>query len=361
MPRLSPELRWSIIGLRKKGKSIQSIANDLRVNVKTVARWVGRFAATKDALPCKSTGRPKLLSRDQAATSLDLLMTKQHGGSGGVAKELWKQRITSKHVHGRTVLRAVHMAAKERGKRLVYWRKKPKQDLTAKNKQQRLDFAKANLRRSWLTTMFTDRKKFAFKYPGEKVAKQQWAFVGEEPTARAVSHPQVVNLYLGITVYGATAAHAVAGTSKVKSPFTTKKGQPARNITAAEYTEVLGDHLLREGQCLFSVNGISCWTFQQDNDPSHNSAASIIKRNPRGASLLLHWPPNSPDLNPIENFWDWACRKVDEKGCKTFEDYKQELISTLERPPRGLLANLIKSMPKRLAEVIRLGGSRIHY
>ena len=78
-------------------------------------------------------------------------------------------------------------------------------------------------------------------------------------------------------------------------------------------------------------------------------------------SLLQQWPGNSPDLNLIENVWSWVDRRVNEKGCSTFEEYKQEVRTQFAAYPRSMLTSLYNSMPKRLEEVFKEGGRRIKY
>lgn len=211
--------------------------------------------------------------------------------------------------------------------------------------------------------MFTDRKKFLFKHPGVGVKVVQWVKRGSKPRAYSVSNPMSVNVYAGITKYGVTKSHVVAGTSKHKSHYKNLKGQVSRNITAAEYHDVLTNTLLPEGGKIFSANGISHWVLQQDNDPSHRAAANVVDswndKHSSSATILAHWPPSSPDLNLIENCWAYVQKRVDAQGHETFESFMDAVKYEVENIPKTMLNKLFKSMPKRVARVLELEGERL--
>jgi hypothetical protein len=293
------------------------------------------------------------------------LLLEPGGTADGVANKLLSMGLTSKKVGKKTVIRAARRVAVSEGNQLRVLRGKPAKQLTADTMMKRLAFAKINKTRNWGNVMFTDRKKFMFCHPGAKVSRVTWALKGFESQAYTVNHPQVVNLYAGITKHGITPCHIVAGSSKHKTEHKNKKGDKARNITQSEYAVVLNVTLLPEATKIFSTQGIESFVLQQDNDPSHRDANTPVAqwnaKHKSSIQVLKHWPPNSPDLNPIENVWAYVQAKVNALGCKSFDEFKQAVLDGIKAVPKSIINNLINSMPKRLAKVIETGGGKTKY
>lgn len=357
-------LRWDVIHTWQQLGNIRETAETLGISCQTVSHWVSRFKKTGGVTPRKSTGRPRILSGKSAQLALELLLSEQHGGTEAVAKELHARNITPNKVHAVTVRRSATLAAEMEGKPIKFARGRPRSALSEETKKKRWDFGKANRKTNWARVLITDRKRFYFRYPGSRVKLARWIRKGERVEARCMSNPQCLNVYLGISKYGVTGCHVVAGSSKRKSLYCNKKGQPARNITAAEYRHVLKSTLLPGGARIMAGQGKSSWVFQQDNDPCHRAASSVIEdwNKRKGSSIsLLSWPPNSPDLSPIENVWARVQGEVDALGCKTFEQYEQAIKEHIKNLPKSYLKSLFDSMKSRVAEVIRLEGGKTGY
>lgn len=316
----------------------------------------------------KPTGRPASISQEVAKRAVDMLADPCNRGAQHVATLLRDQGIISNVVHKATLIRHARQAAIAADTKLWVRRGKPAKSMGKATKEKRLQFAKANKSRQWGCVMFSDRKKFHFRYPGSKVRRIQWVTGTSDGGSEAVyqpNHPQCVNVYAGITKYGMSNVHVVAGTAKHTTPYTNKKGQPAKNITSMEYKDVLHVTLLPDGKRLFSNQGISMWFLQQDNDPTHRCAKAAIpewnQKMGTSVQLLPNWPPSSPDLNIIENVWAYVQEKVDARGCETFDQFKQAVINEIQAVPKEYIAKLYQSLPKRMANVMENNGGKTKY
>ena len=94
-------------------------------------------------------------------------------------------------------------------------------------------------------------------------------------------HPVKVHIWGGISKRGATSVAIFTGI-----------------MTATRYTKILDAALLPFVQDVFP----SGYRFQQDNDPKH---CARFTRDYFASNNVNWWPtpPESPDLNPIENVW----------------------------------------------------------
>jgi DDE superfamily endonuclease len=365
---LAEDGRWSVVHNMKLHGNVSKVAKKLCISRDTVRHWWGVYQSTGCVAKKAGSGRKRCLDDAAVDVVTAMLESGDFTGTSHVAVEAHTSGLVlgAKPPHKTTTARRVKARAKALGKPIRAVRGQPAKELTPHMKDKRLQFCEHNKSTSWARTMFTDRKRFLFKYPGCPVRRYAWVRKGERRVARKVNKAMSVNVYAGITKFGITKLHCVAGTSNLKSTHTNLKGQQAKNITKSEYVEVLQKTLLPEGTRLFRNVGVSSWVFQQDNDPSHKAAGSIIqawnsKQPGVQVALLADWPGNSPDLNPIENLWAWAQAEVDAKGCQTFPEFKKCVFDTLQNAPRKVLRGLVGSMGRRVRACVENHGGKTKY
>jgi len=91
-----------------------------------------------------------------------------------------------------------------------------------------------------------------------------------------------------------------------------KIGPIGHRLNATAYLNIVSDHIYP----FMASDGY----FQQDNAPCHKARINsdwFLKHN--SGFTALKWPPQSPDLNPIEHRWDVVERELyalDMNPCK---------------------------------------------
>ena len=106
--------------------------------------------------------------------------------------------------------------------------------------------------------------------------------------------------------------------------------------------------------------------FLKDGDPSQNSAVArdaLVAIGGKKFSI----PPRSPDLNPIENIFHLAKRKLRQQAIteninsESYEQFVKRISRTLKSLPVELIDKTIDSMNKRIQLVIDRKGQRTRY
>lgn len=366
---LSLKERRAIVHHYERCKSIAATARACKCSRKTVYRWLQRSGASKDVISKPKSGRRHVMSSKVAKRALQLLKGGRFSGAKAVAVHMKDSGYLPRVVSKATMISHCRKEAKRQNDKLVLQRGRPPKGMTQETMDRRLEFALKHQKTKWDNVMFSDRKRFYFRFPGSVVRPTRWQLQSEMRGAHSgvyqPTHPGGLNSYVGITRHGVTKVHVVAGTTRYKHCHRNMSGEKAKSITSLQYKEVVHKTFLKGGKHLFKDKA---WVLQQDNDPTHRVAHEVIEKWNRQGSpkvrLLLGWPPSSPDLNLIENFWAYIEQRVSQVKCHTFQQFvrcvKAEVKST--SPTRlDYLGKLYDSMPKRLAKVIENQGGKSGY
>ena len=76
---------------------------------------------------------------------------------------------------------------------------------------------------------------------------------------------------------------------------------------------------------------------------------------------ILDWPGNSPDLNPIENCWDYLKNHLTTEVSTSTLTLKEGKVKLWHDLGKDYLANLTTSMPRGLPTSNQEQGGKIKY
>lgn len=102
------------------------------------------------------------------------------------------------------------------------------------------------------------------------------------------------------------------------------------------------------------------FNFYQDNDPKYK-ARIVQEYLLYNCPKVLQPPPQSPDLNPIENVWDELERRIRTTTISSKEMLKRRLREEWDSLGTEYSKKIISNMPQRLKEVIQQDGYPTRY
>ena len=127
-------------------------------------------------------------------------------------------------------------------------------------------------------------------------------------------------------------------------------------VNAQIYKNIVQDHVVP----IIQNSGFDRATFMKDNSPCHE-AKVVMSYLSEHDFEIMDWPPQSPDLNPIENLWKTLGVKVMEINPTNTEDLWVKLQEDRSKISIEDCQELIRSCSRRCAAVIESKGSFTKY
>ena len=102
--------------------------------------------------------------------------------------------------------------------------------------------------------------------------------------------------------------------------------------------------------------------FVHDNAPVHVSQETTRWFDENGLRAS-DWPPQSPDLNIIENVWRYLKTELSKRTryIMTKDMLWHEILTVWNNIPAEFISDLYKSLPRRMSEVIKMKGNMTKY
>ena len=330
---MTDEGKWKIVILMQEHGNPNAVAPRIPCDVRTVKKWwsvyqkhgttaVPRNRSGKMGTPKKWDSSVKRCLESIVATE-DVCFAKE-------IKECRPSKL--RNVPIRTIN---YILTTELGCSIKKKTRSPQ--FTDVHKAKRVEFSTQHLNDDISKTIWTDESTFELCLSKGK----RRCLPGQEPgPSKEVKYPVKVMVWGAISMCGVFEVHVLD-----------------ENVNGETYVNTLSKFFSTFPRNAPGVP-LSQITFQQDGAKPHT--CNIVKSwlASKKITVLDGWPPNSPDLNPIEPIWSWMKEQIRRMVLKDRSDLEAAITEVWGRIPRRVIEGTIKAYPKHLAECILRDGEK---
>ena len=337
-------VRIRAVSMIEAGISIHKVAKVVGVAIRTIRRWLLRSKAGESLQNKRGRGRKTSVTMVPKVV-IAKTIGKKMKSTRKISQNLKSKGFSISHVTVHTYLR--------KNLRVRPYKPQIQPKLTEKQRAARLKFCIDRKMWSidvWRRVLFSDESSFELFHTPNRQNDRVWtnSSANVRPTEK-VKFPGKIMVW-GVMSYRALShLHIIPKGQTVTSEYYVevilKQSLASTMLRTGDSGTILERELLPER---------SKAIFQQDGAPPHTSKRSQewLKSNMPGFWTKDIWPPNSPDLNPIENLWAILKSKLDsmERATNINMLEKQLLLAWKEISP-DTLEKLIAGMPIELINV----------
>eukprot|EP00298_Acanthocystis_sp_HF-20_P028672 c7473_g1_i1.p1 GENE.c7473_g1_i1~~c7473_g1_i1.p1 ORF type:complete len:354 (+),score=38.39 c7473_g1_i1:160-1221(+) len=330
---------------KKTHKEILKAVGPSKISLRTVQRYTKRFSENGGIKDKQRSGRPRSVRTKKFLKALRESFRRNPQRSQKKLSQKYKCSPS-------TIQNAIKQDLEFRP-----FKKKKVPFVTTKARLKRMERSKDLSKRHDFNdnidkVLFSDEKLFTIeeKHNPQNVRVYGATFSDIPDTKKFVSrqqHPKSVMVWAGVSCQGFT--------ELVFIPEGVK-------INAQSYKKlVLIPHVLPLTEKMF--NGEN-WCFQQDSAPAHKSKVVQKWLTENIPSFVHHneWPPNSPDLNPMDFYvWSRLEEMVNTKRFNSVDSLKTALQRAWKKMSKEETCKAIFSVPRRLKKCVQAKGFSFEY
>lgn len=338
MPHLTEEKKNKIKSLLMQGLPYRQIASQCHVSISTISLLKQQ---TENDQSRNHPGRKKKFTARQRRWIIRQIT------SGRISSAQGMLPVIQKEMNINVSVATVKRALKQEG--LVSFKRQKKPYINSRIRRLRREFAEKHQHWTiddWKRVIWSDEVKI--NRIGSDGIRWGWRRRDTEPTSKDYRKSEKFGggyliMWGCMTYFGIGYACRIDGRLDSTLYVEILKGELEQTL---EYYNMEKENII----------------FQQDNAPPHK--AKVVKEYFEDSKLIvMDWPPNSPDLNPIEHLWSIIKVQLGKypEEPKGMIELWQRVQNQWNSISENICKTLIESMPNRISAVIKARGGNTQY